>query len=47
MAKRTFLKILLVRLRRWYANIRGHQNKCWNYEPGDWYMGRHNKKNND
>ena len=28
----------------WYADIRGHHGKRWNYEPGDWYMGRHNKK---
>ena len=24
----------------WYADIRGHHGKRWNYEPGDWYMGR-------
>ena len=28
----------------WYADIRGHHGKKWNYEPGDWYMGRHNKR---
>ena len=28
----------------WWADIRGHHGKRWNYEPGDWYMGRHNKK---
>ena len=28
----------------WYADIRGHHGKKWNYEPGDWYMGRHRKK---
>jgi len=22
----------------WYANIRGHHGKKWNYEPGDYYM---------
>ena len=27
-----------------YADIRGHHGKRWNYEPGDWYMGRHRKK---
>jgi hypothetical protein len=41
---RTFKK-LIVRLRMWYADIRGHHGKRWDYEPGDWYMGRHNKKN--
>jgi hypothetical protein len=24
----------------WYADIRGHHGKKWNYEPGDHYMGR-------
>ena len=28
----------------WYADIRGHHGKRWNYEPGEWYMGRHNRK---
>jgi len=27
-----------------YADIRGHHGKRWDYEPGDWYMGRHRKK---
>jgi len=22
----------------WYADIRGHHGKKWNYEPGDYYM---------
>ena len=35
---------LIVRLRMWYADIRGHHGKRWDYEPGDWYMGRHRKK---
>ena len=34
---------LIVRLRMWYADIRGHHGKRWDYEPGDWYMGRHRK----
>ena len=28
----------------WYADIRGHHGKKWNYEPSEWYMGRHRKK---
>ena len=28
----------------WYADIRGHHGKRWDYEPGEWYMGRHRKK---
>ncbi len=31
-------------MRMFYADIRGHHGKKWNYEPGDWYMGRHNKR---
>ena len=28
-----------------YADIRGHHGKRWNYEPGDHYMrGNKNKK---
>lgn len=37
------LRKLIVRLRMWYADIRGHHGKKWNYEPGEWYMGRHRK----
>ena len=39
------IKKIIVRLRMWYADIRGHHGKRWDYEPGDWYMGRH--KRND
>ena len=35
---------MIVKLRMWYADIRGHHGKRYNYEPGDWYMGRHNKR---
>ena len=28
----------------WYADIRGHHGKRWNYEPGEWYMGKHNRR---
>ena len=38
-------KKIIVRLRMWYADIRGHHGKRWNYEPGDHYMrGNKNKK---
>jgi hypothetical protein len=33
----------IVRLRMWYADIRGHHGKKWDYEPGDHYMGRRKK----
>ena len=38
------MKKLIVRLRMWYADVRGHHGKRWDYEPGDWYMGRHKLK---
>jgi hypothetical protein len=28
----------IVRLRMWYADIRGHHGKRWDYEPSDHYM---------
>ena len=36
----TWLFKWVVKLRMWYADIRGHHGKKWNYEPGDHYMGR-------
>tara|TARA_E500000178_G_scaffold318958_1_gene340804 strand:- start:2822 stop:2962 length:141 start_codon:yes stop_codon:yes gene_type:complete len=41
--KNPFLRAL-VRLRMWYADIRGHHGKKWDYEPGDYYMGRNKRK---
>ena len=38
---------LIVRLRMWYARIRGHKEHKWDYEPSEWYMGKHNKKNKE
>jgi hypothetical protein len=32
---RSIRKCLIVKLRMWYADIRGHHGKKWNYEPGD------------
>jgi len=40
---RKFRKII-VKLRMWYADIRGHHGKRWNYEPGDHYMGMNKRK---
>ena len=34
----------VVKLRMWWADVRGHHGKKWDYEPGDWYMGRKNKR---
>ena len=28
----------------WYADIRGYHGKRWDYEPGDYYMGRKKRK---
>jgi hypothetical protein len=39
-------KKLIVRLRMWYADMRGHHGKKWNYEPSEWYMGMHKKRKN-
>ena len=41
------LKKWIVRLRMWYADLRGHHGKRWDYEPGEWYMGRHRKGKNE
>jgi hypothetical protein len=35
---------IIVKLRMLYADIRGHHGKKWNYEPGEWYMGRNKEK---
>ena len=40
------IKKLIVKLRMLYADIRGHHGKRWNYEPGNWYMGRNKNKHN-
>ena len=34
---------MIVKLRMWYADIRGHHGHKWNYEPSDNYMGRKRK----
>ena len=39
------IKKIIVRLRMWYADIRGHHGKRWDYEPSYWYMGRHKRNN--
>ena len=38
-------KKIIVKLRMWYADIRGHHGKKWDYEPSEMYMGRHKKIN--
>ena len=35
---------IIVRLRMWWADIRGHHGMRWDYEPGDYYMGRNKNK---
>ena len=32
---------ILAKIRRAYADFRGNHGKVWDYEPGDYYMGRH------
>jgi|TARA_E500000178_G_scaffold71707_1_gene69505 hypothetical protein len=38
------LRKLIVKIRMAYADVRGHHGKKWNYEPGDYYMGRNKKR---
>ena len=38
------IKKIIVRLRMWYADIRGHHGKRWDYEPGDHYLGMKQSK---
>ena len=33
----------IVKLRMWYADLRGHHGKKWDYEPSENYMGKKNK----
>ena len=34
----------LVKLRMFYADMRGHHGKRWDYEPGDHYLGMKQSK---
>tara|TARA_R110000824_G_scaffold300544_1_gene488556 strand:- start:1430 stop:1567 length:138 start_codon:yes stop_codon:yes gene_type:complete len=41
------VKKFIVRLRMWYADIRGHHGKRWDYESSEHYLGgkkNHNEK---
>ena len=38
MSRGNFWRRLIVRARMFWADIRGHHGKVWNYEPGDYYM---------
>ena len=33
----------IVKLRMWYADLRGHHGKRWDYEPSDNYFGEREK----
>ena len=33
----------IVKLRMWYADLRGHHGKKWDYEPSQHYMKRRKK----
>ena len=39
------IKKTIVKLRMFWADIRGHHGKRWDYEPGDYYMGSHKGHN--
>ena len=45
MARRTWFRKIVVKVRMWWADIRGHHGQVWNYEPGDYYMGSHKGHN--
>ena len=38
------IRKLIVKLRMLWADLRGHHGKVWDYEPGDYYMGRKKRK---
>ena len=38
------IRKFIVKLRMWYAYIRGHHGKRWNYEPSEHYMGMGKKR---
>ena len=42
-----FLRKMIVKLRMWYADVRGHHGHRWDYEPSEHYFGRHKRKNKD
>ena len=44
MATRTLFRRLIVKLRMWYADMRGHHGKKCDYEPSEHYMGQHRNK---
>ena len=41
MARRTFWRKLIVKVRMWWADFRGHHGNVWDYEAGDYYMVIH------
>ena len=43
--KKTLFRVIVVKMRMWWADFRGHHGKVWNYEPGDYYMGSHKGHN--
>jgi len=40
------IRKLIVRLRMWYADLRGHHGMSWDYEPSKHYMGYKSSKLN-
>jgi len=40
----TLLVRSIVKLRMFYADLRGHHGKRWNYEPSNYYMGMKQSK---
>ena len=37
------VKKAIVKLRMWYAKVRGHKGHRWDYEPSEHYFGKKRK----
>jgi hypothetical protein len=38
------IKKIIVKIRMWYADVRGHHGMRWDYEPSKYYFGRKKRK---
>ena len=38
------IKKIIVKIRMWYADVRGHHGMRWDYEPSKHYFGRKKRK---
>jgi hypothetical protein len=42
-----YIRKMIVRLRMWYADFRGHHGHRWDYEPSEHYFGKKPKNRRD